>query len=397
MNVTVVSPLGLGYVLLYPQGGAEPVVSTLNYLPGETVANAAIVPLGTGGGITVAAAVSGTDLLIDVNGYFGATGAGFFNTFVGAGNSTMTEEYNTAAGHLALFSNATGGSNTAVGLSALRLNDTGSNNTALGAGALELNTGGSDNTATNTGLKSNTSGSANTAVGNGLQSNTTGSYNTAVGGGLYANTTGSGNTMIHSNGAEVEANGNLQISDDGSDDGDTTTVRIGQDGQQNRVWLAGVRSATGLPGAIPVFVDSHNQLGTAPSSRRFKKDVQDMADESRGLFQLRPVTFRYRGQSGGHLQFGLIAEEVDAVLPELVVRGAGGEAESVLYQELPAMLLNEIQEQGRRLEEQRAGILAERARLERQRDAAEETARTIESLERRLSLLERGSSEEEKP
>jgi hypothetical protein len=345
----------------------------------------------------VASAIAATDLLVDVNGYFGATGAGFFNTFVGAGNATMTEEYNTAAGHLALSGNATGGSNTAVGHRALRLTDAGSNNTALGAGALELNTGGSDNTATNTGLKSNTSGSANTAVGNGLQSNTTGSYNTAVGGGLYANTTGSGNTMIHSNGGEVTANSNLQISDDGSDDNDNTTVRIGQNGQQNRVWLAGVRTAVVLPDGIPVFVDSFNQFGTAPSSRRFKEDVEDMAGKSRGLLQLRPVSFRYRGQSGGHLQFGLIAEEVDVVLPELVLRGAGGEAESVLYQELPAMLLNEIQDQGRRLDEQRAGILAETARLAQQRDEAAKAERTIESLERKLALLEGGSSREEKP
>lgn len=70
LNVTVTNTLGPGFILIYPQGGAQPTVSTLNYVAGDTLANSAIVPAGTNGGVTVIAGVSGTNLIIDINGYF---------------------------------------------------------------------------------------------------------------------------------------------------------------------------------------------------------------------------------------------------------------------------------------------------------------------------------------
>jgi hypothetical protein len=115
-----------------------------------------------------------------------------------------------------------------------------------------------------------------------------------------------------------------------------------------------------------------------PSSRRFKEDVRDLGDASRGLERLRPVTFRYkRAEPDGTRprQYGLIAEEVAAVYPELVQYGATGEPQAVRYHELPAMLLNEIQRQQRQIAAQQAelqaqaaqlaGLLARLARLER--------------------------------
>jgi hypothetical protein len=387
LNVTVVSPQGPGYILLYPQGGAQPVVSTLNYLQGQTVANAAIVPLGSGG-ITVAAAVSGTQLIIDTNGYYGPSSGGYFNTFVGGGNGT-TEEYNTAAGHLALFSNTTGASNTAIGSNSLRLNTSGMNNTAFGASALENNSEGNYNTAINSALPLNTTGEGNTALGQALQSNTTGSYNTTVGGGYYYNATGSGNTSLLGGGHSVDGNSNLHIGDNTSTDpNETTTIRIGQPGQQNRTYIGGIFGAAVLGNGLMVFVDTYGQLGTIPSSLRFKEDVEDMAGESVGLHSLRPVTFRYRGRSEDQKRFGLIAEEVETAFPDLVVRDADGTPRSVFYHELPALLLNELQDQARRIETQDEELRAARARLERQREEALEAERRIEDLRARLSSLD---------
>ncbi len=437
LNITVVNPQGLGYVLIYPQGSSQPVVSTLNFTAGVTVANAAIVPLGAGGGITVAAAVSGTDLLIDVNGYYAAAGVGASNTFLGlsAGNFTMSGDGNTAVGTNALANNTTGSSNvasgvgalysntegywnSAAGASALSSNTTGIGNTASGAFALSSNTIGSYNTASglsalefNTGssntatgvaaLYNNGDGSKNTATGtNTLFGNTTGVSNTAVGdNALYSNDIGIKNVAIGSNSLLSKAGGgyntalgesallnltggnfntaigvnagaNLVTGDDNvyfynqGVASESYTIRIGNPALQNRAFLAGVRGvATGVADAIPVVIDSSGQLGTISSSARFKEDITDMADASSGLLKLRPVTFHYKGQHGSPRQFGLVAEEVDEVLPELVVRGSAGEVETVLYHEMPAMLVNELQKQQKRNEEQDEEICALRARL----------------------------------
>jgi hypothetical protein len=133
--------------------------------------------------------------------------------------------------------------------------------------------------------------------------------------------------------------------------------------------MTGVRGVTTVqPDAIPVMIDSQGQLGTVSSSIRFKEDVRDMGYASRRLFDLRPVTFRYtRAFADGSkpLQFGLVAEEVAQVFPELAVRSANGEIETVHYERLSAMLLNELQQQQRRLDEVEAQLKQLLAALEK--------------------------------
>src|SRR5262245_3396444 len=166
LNVTVVNPQGVGFLTLYPQGTGQPLVSTLNFVQNKTTANAAIVPLGASGGISAVAGVSGTDLIVDVNGYFACTAADVSNAFVGlgAGNTTMTGQYNTGLGFGALGANTTGEKNTAVGYRALASNTEGTENTAVGVGALASNTTGNYNSALGAGaLAYNTTGSDNVA------------------------------------------------------------------------------------------------------------------------------------------------------------------------------------------------------------------------------------------
>jgi hypothetical protein len=352
LNITVVAPAGLGYVLLYPEGGSQPVVSTLNFTAGQTVANAAIVPLGAGGGITVAAALSNTELLIDTNGYYAGAAVGSANTFlgVGAGNVTMSGDFNTAVGTSAFTNNDTGNSCVAMGATALLHNTGGEGNTGLGAEAIRDNTTGFFNTAVGIStLVRNTAGSLNTAIGQGALYWAEGSYNISLG-------AFSGNNLM-------TGGNNMYLGTGGGDANESNTLRIGGDAHY-RAFIAAVRGVTtGVPDAIPVMIDSAGQLGTVSSSARFKEDIADMADASGGLLKLRPVTFRYKGQAGGARQFGMVAEEVEEVLPELVVHGPSGEAETVLYHEMPAMLVNELQKQQKRIEFQEDEIAALRARL----------------------------------
>ncbi len=124
---------------------------------------------------------------------------------------------------------------------------------------------------------------------------------------------------------------------------------------------------TGVANAIPVLIDGNGQLGTISSSRRFKYDIQDMGEASSDLLRLRPVAFRYKQAQtdGSHpLQYGLIAEEVKEVLPELVAHGRDGQPETVLYHILPAMLLNEVQKQQRANEEQKRTIARQQAEIQ---------------------------------
>ena len=242
---------------------------------------------------------------------------------------------NSASGFEALESNTEGSFNTASGASALQSNTEGSLSTASGTGALESNTEGSFNTATGAGaLRENTTGERNTASGLGaLASNTTGSSNIALGDGAGFNlTAGDNNIYVGNPGVAVESN----------------TVRIG-DSSHTNVFAAGV-------------------LVVAASSRQFKQDIHDMDKASSDLMQLRPVTFRYKKEydSGDHrMQYGLIAEEVAEVYPEMVVYDDTGKVKTVEYQKLPAMLLNELQKQHGKLQDQEAVITELTERLSR--------------------------------
>jgi hypothetical protein len=263
-------------------------------------------------------------------------------TFVGgaSGNLSSTAIQNTGIGSSVLSSVTTGNNNTAVGAGAMQQTTTGGLNLALGTSALASNSSGGNNTALGmNALLSHPGGSGNTAAGrNALVSLTSGDNNVAVG--LFAGqalTTGSNNLYLANPGVASESG----------------TIRIGQ--SHTSAFMAGVRGVTTInPDAIPVMVDSNGQLGTISSSRRFKEDIRDMNDISARLFQLRPVTFRYTkpyGNGTRPLQFGLVAEEVADVFPELAVRNAKGEIETVHYETLNVLLLNELQKQQRRIDD----------------------------------------------
>jgi hypothetical protein len=326
------------------------------------------------------------------------------NTFIGvnAGNFTMSGPQNTGSGVSALFANTTGNSNTANGAHALQSNTIGSANTASGANALQNNTTGANNSANGgAALFANTTGSSNTASGSvALASNTTGSENTASGwsallnngtgfrntasgvhtlennttgsnntaSGAYAlinNTTGSDNIAIGYNaGGAINGNNNIDIGHQGIAT-DANTIRIGN-GAHTATFIAGIRGiTTGSAAAIPVLIDINGQLGTASSSRRVKDDIADMGTASSALMKLRPVTFHYKSDKNPKsrtLQYGLIAEEVGEVAPGLVAHSADDRIETVYYQFLAPMLLNEYQKQERTIEAQTARI----AQLEKQ-------------------------------
>ncbi|HUO87072.1 MAG TPA: tail fiber domain-containing protein, partial [Thermoanaerobaculia bacterium] len=321
--------------------------------------------------------------------------------------SNITGIRNTASGSNALLSNTSGHRNTASGSRALYSNTTGSRNTASGYRALESNTTGFGNTASGQrALVSNTTGFRNTASGYGaLGSNTTGARNTAVGrfAGRYA-TTGYDNIFLGSGAYGVEGEGN--------------TVRIGGGtgvgvGQQNRTFIAGIEGIiTANANAVAVLIDSAGQLGTVSSSREVKQDLREVGELSRRLLDLRPVAFRYKVHAAADpqtpLQFGLIAEEVAEVFPELVVLDGDGRPETVKYHLLASLLLNELQraERGltqaeRELGEQRAELIHAQRELEQQRTEllvvrdrglmrAEQQGAELLALRDRLTAVEQG-------
>ena len=264
-------------------------------------------------------------------------------------------DFNTASGALALRNNTTGGNNTANGFEALRNNTTGSFNTANGDGALFHNTTGGNNTANGVdALYSNTSGSNNTANGLiALFNNTTGGDNIAFGVLAGANLTkGSNNIDI----------GNLGVG------GESRKIRIGTAGTQNGTFIAGIRGVTTVnANAVPVVIDSAGQLGTVSSSRRFKNAIEPMDQISEAILALKPVTFHYKTDSTGTPQFGLIAEEVAKVNPDLVVRDEKGEIYTVRYEAVNAMLLNEFLKEHRTVHEQQKEINALKTQLQEQK------------------------------
>ena len=255
--------------------------------------------------------------------------------------------FNTATGVSALHSNTTGGGNTATGVDALFSNRTGISNTAIGEQALERNTTGGFNTANGVAaLFYNTTGSANTASGvDALLSNTTGDSNTASGdAALFNNTTGIGNAALgFAAGSSVTTASNV--------------ICIGANvtgaNLSNSCFIGNIRDVTTAMGdAIPVVIDSAGQLGTTSSSQRFKKEIKPMDQASEAILALKPVTFLYKGDNTATTQFGLIAEDVVAVSPDLVVHDGNGEIYTVRYEAVNAMLLNEFLKQHRKVEQQ---------------------------------------------
>jgi hypothetical protein len=259
------------------------------------------------------------------------------NTALGAGSllSNTTGVKNTANGTFALFNNADGNSNTASGESALFSNTSGFSNTACGYNALLSNTTAGDNTAVGTtALFSNITGEFNTAVGSqSLRDNVTGDSNTAIGDSAGFNITGSGNVCI---GAGVN----------------------GFAGENNITRIRNVYESIATERAV--YVTSDNRIGTLASSRRYKEQIKPMENASEAIHSLRPVTFRYRKEVDPmrSLSFGLIAEEVAKVSPDLVTPDREGKPETVRYEAINAMLLNEFLKEHRQVQHQ-ANTIAE--------------------------------------
>ncbi len=265
------------------------------------------------------------------------------NTATGAGAllSNTTGDFNTANGAFALFHNTTGGDNTANGASALLSNTEGDNNTATGFNALHDNTIGFSNTANGrNALFGNASGSNNTAMGfEALGFNTSGSNNTAIGRkALESNHTGSGNIALG-----VDAGTNVTTA--------SNVICIGAIGadESNSCFIGNIFDQTSS-GGTAVFVNAQGKLGTITSSRRFKEEIKSMENASETLFALKPVTFQYKTDNTNTPQFGLIAEDVAAVNPDLVVRDKDGNPYTVRYEQIDAMLLNEFLKEHKKVE-----------------------------------------------
>jgi hypothetical protein len=344
---------------------------------------------------------------------------------------------NTATGAFALEYNTTGYSNTATGEAALAFNVTGFENTAMGLSALVFNTGGNNNTATGfVSLGRNTTGASNTATGShALENNSTGSYNTATGfNALFSNTTGYNNTadgifsLYYNTGVDntaigrsalvsnttgtdntaggfgalsgntigsfnialgVFAGSNLTTGNNNIDiganvpgvAGEANTIRIGKSGTQKKTFVAGIRGVT-VAGGVGVIVGSNGQLGTVVSSARFKEAIKPMDKASEAILGLKPVTFRYKQELDPDTipQFGLIAEQVEKVNPDLVVRDEDGKVNTVRYEAVNAMLLNEFLKEHWRVEEQQATISRLQSKVASQEVTAAQQEKQIETL-----------------
>jgi hypothetical protein len=315
------------------------------------------------------------------------------NTAVGstalAGNTSGRE--NTALGRSALFSNTTGNGNVAIGFSSLVNNTAGSYNIAVGNASLNNHTSGNlnvalghfamrddsdgdDNVAVGyTAMIANISGNRNTAVGNyALQSNTTGEANICIG--IFAGrdlTTGSNNIDIGNVGKASESK----------------TIRIGNKTTQRNTYIAGVDGVT-VAGGVGVIIDTDGHLGTVTSSERYKEQIKPMDKSSEAILSLKPVTFRYKKRldpKGIH-QFGLVAEQVEKVNPDLVARDDQGKPYTVRYEAVNAMLLNEFLKEHRGVQELKTTVAQQRAQIEALMEAVKAQTAQIQKVSDQLTM-----------
>ena len=244
--------------------------------------------------------------------------------------------FTTAEGANALQNLTTGVGNTATGWHSLFANSAGNLNTAVGAGTLLFNAADANTAAGAAALLNNTFGHHNTAVGiSALLSNTTGNYNIALGWNAGKDVDGSANIMIGHPGYSGESN----------------TIRIG-DFSYTKAYLPAIVNDPISQGGNPVYINpGTGELFLLLSSCRFKRDIQPMEKSSESIFALKPVTFHYKSDKTNTLQFGLIAEEVANVNPELVLPDKEGKPMSVRYEQVNAMLLNEFLKEHRKVQE----------------------------------------------
>jgi hypothetical protein len=332
---------------------------------------------------------------------------GGFNTASGYKTlySNTTGSSSTAAGFQALYSSTSGYENTATGTNSLYFNSTGYENTATGAESLYYNTTGSKNVALGyDALNSNTTGYANSATGfqalylnttgyynfgdgvNALYSNTTGNLNTAFGvSALYSNTTGSYNIGegYHGGYNLTTGSNNIDIANAGVA-AESGIIRIGTAGTQTAAYIAGISSSQ-ITGAA-VYVTAAGQLGVLASSERYKTAIASLGPVSEKLDRLRRVSFHLKTEPRGAVQYGLIAEEVETVYPELVIRDAGGVIQGVRYDELAPLLLNELQAERRRMSDLQQRVTKQDALISAQ--ATEISAHTAKFLDLTRQMAE---------
>jgi hypothetical protein len=298
------------------------------------------------------------------------------NTAVGAEalSSNFSGSSNSALGNRALTANVGSSYNTAIGFEALQSSDA-NDNTALGALSLQSDTSGYYNTASGvSALFSNTSGYYNTASGvSALFFNVVGHDNTATGYQALVHTKGNSNLGIGSNAGANLTTGSNNI-DVGANvlgqAGEANTIRIGKQGTQQKTLIAGIYGKTVASG-VGVIVGTTGQLGTVLSSAQFKQQIKPMDKASESILALKPVTFRYKEELDPDAipQFGLIAEEVEEVNPDLVARDNDGKVMTVRYDAVNAMLLNEFLKEHRKVEEQRAYFESKLAEQQKQIEA----------------------------
>jgi uncharacterized coiled-coil protein SlyX len=330
---------------------------------------------------------------------------GIRNTANGGGalsNNTIGNE-NTATGWEALSNNTIGNDNTATGWKALAFNTTGTFNEGNGSGALELNTTGNANTANGSGALQNNNADYNTANGYfALSSNTRGNFNTANGAGalgndttggnntangalaLEFNTTGGGNIALGFNAGRnlTTGNRNIDIGNAGNA-GESNTIRIGTKGSHTATFIAGISGVT-VAGGVGVIIDTNGHLGTKTSSERFKDEIKPMDKASEAILALKPVTFRYKKELDpeGIPQFGLVAEQVEKVNPDLVVRDADGKINTVRYEAVNAMLLNEFLKEHRTVQELKCTVAKQETTIaQQQKDFQATTAQQQKQVE----------------
>ncbi len=293
-------------------------------------------------------------------GALGANTTGFNNTAVSALTINTTGHDNTAVGFSAMGGNTTGSFNTAMGTSALGGN--GDNNVAIGTSAM-LSGGGSNNVALGRLALIAPNGDNNVAIGEQALQDCTSSGNIAVGFAAGVSLTHTGN--------------NIYVGNQGRT-GDKGQIRIGTGTVQTGTFIAGITGVT-VAGGVDVIINNLGQLGTVTSSARYKESIEPMPDESKIISSLQPVSFRYKKEldPAAIPQFGLVAEQVEKVAPDLVVRDDEGKPYSVRYQAINAMLLSEFQKEHRRAEERAVTIKAQQERID-QLEAA------VSDLESRL-------------
>ena len=382
-------------------------------------------------GIYGASVSSGQPVYVDSSGHLGTGGGSSVLSFNGRGGAVMpaandygfsqisgtlgagqllgvypfgvkfTDSTNVYVGQLVNVSGTIAGStvNTTGGYQvngATVLNQDGLNNTFIGLGAGNPNITGGDSqfigrstgaaiTSGNADVFVGGAAGASTTTGNGDvyvgwvsgSNSTTGQFNTFVGSqtGFY-NTSGSNDLYAGFNAGISNTSGSNNIYlGNGGVDGESNALRIG--GGQQTAFISGVYGVTSASG-VPVYINSNGQLGTMTSSRIYKQDIQDMGDITSALMKLRPVTFYYKPEydKGHSRQYGLIAEEVAEVYPDLVAYNPDGSAYTVRYQYLSSMLLNEFQKEYRKAQSQAELIDAQQKRM----DELEQRLSRIESM-----------------